>query len=307
MEATANVNGLITPASEAKISIFDRGFLYGDSIYEAIRTYDGVPFLYDEHFARLENSARLAGINLGQSREFLKAEIRRTVEASMPSKADELFIRFTITRGDGNLDLDPNAVKNTNYVLLVRPLTPWNPKFFSEGMTLAIPPIRRNSPLALDPNIKSGNYLNNVLAVGEARKLGADDALLLSIEGKLTEASNSNVCFVIGNRVLCPLHEPGTSTGNLRGLTKIVVADVCANVELEFKEKPLKPTDISTASECFVSSATREIMPIRALILEGGKRLEFPAGGGKATHALRREYKRFVAEYTKVHSGEALF
>jgi branched-chain amino acid aminotransferase len=307
MQATANVNGIITAASEAKISIFDRGFLYGDSIYEVVRTYNGVPFFYEEHFDRLENSARLAQMELSQTRLFLKEEIRRTVASANVQRGEEVFIRYTITRGDSVLDLDPSLAKKTSYVILVKPLVDWNPRFFQEGMWLAIPSIRRNSPLALDPNIKSGNYLNNVLAVGEVKKLGADDALLLSIEGKLSEASNSNVCFVQNGKVVSPPHEPGTNTGNLKGLTKRVVAEVCKRLAIPYSENALRPEDISAMDECFVSSATREIMPVCGIRFEHGSKKVFPSGGGDITKKLAAEYKIYVAEYTKAHAREAFF
>jgi branched-chain amino acid aminotransferase len=195
MQATANVDGVVTPAKEAKISILDRGFQYGDSVYEVTRTYDGVPFFHDEHFDRLENSARLARMKISQSRQFLNDEILRTVKASGAKKGEDVFIRYTISRGVGPLDLDPATATKTSYVILVKEIPPWNPEFYRTGMTLAVPETVRNSPRALDPNIKCGNYLNNVLAVAEAKELGGDDALMLSIDGKLTEASNSNVVF----------------------------------------------------------------------------------------------------------------
>ena len=307
MQATANVNGLITAASDAKISIFDRGFLYGDSIYEVVRTYSGVPFYYDEHFERLENSARLAQMELSQSRLFLKEEIRRTVASSNVQAGEEVFIRYAITRGESVLDLDPALAKKTSYIILVKPLVDWNPRFYQEGMWLAVPSIRRNSPLALDPNIKSGNYLNNILAVGEVKKLGADDALILSLDGKLTEASNSNVCFVQDGKVISPPHEAGTNTGNLKGLTKRAVAEVCKKIGVGYSERPLRPEDIPSMKECFVSSATREIMPVCGIRFEHGAKQVFPSGGGELTKRLIQEYKKYVAEYTKNHAKEAFF
>ncbi|RYZ95501.1 MAG: branched-chain-amino acid aminotransferase, partial [Proteobacteria bacterium] len=206
MRATANVNGTITPLAEAKVSILDRGFQYGDSIYEVIRTYQGVPFFMEEHHDRLENSARLSRIKLSQSREELTREIRRTVEAAGLAKGEDAFVRYMITRGSGVLDLDPATAGTTSYVIIVKEIPAWRKDHYERGTTLAIPATLRNSPLSLDPNIKSGNYLNNILAVAEANELGADDALMLSHDGKLTEASNSNVVFVIDGEVRTPLH-----------------------------------------------------------------------------------------------------
>jgi branched-chain amino acid aminotransferase len=206
MHAAANVDGVITPAKEAKISIFDRGFLFGDSVYEVTRTYEGVPFFLDEHFERLENSARLARMKISQSREFLTEEIKRTVKASGAASGEDVFIRYTVTRGVGPLDLDPTTSLKTSYVILVKEIPNWNQEFYRTGMILAVPDTVRNSPRALDPNIKSGNYLNNVLCLAEARELGGDDALILSLDGKLTEATNSNVAFVVNGVVRTPKH-----------------------------------------------------------------------------------------------------
>lgn len=154
MQATANVDGVITPAKEAKISIFDRGFQYGDSVYEVTRTYDGVPFFVEEHFDRLENSARLARMKISQSREFLTEEIKKTIQASGARKGEDVFIRYTVTRGTGPLDLDPATAGKTSYVILVKEIPPWNPEFYKTGMVIAVPETVRNSPRALDPNIK---------------------------------------------------------------------------------------------------------------------------------------------------------
>jgi len=172
---------------------------------------------------------------------------------------------------------------------------------------LAVPSVLRNSPLALDPNIKSGNYLNNILAVAEAKELGGDDALMLSLDGKLTEASNSNVAFVVNGAIHSPLHEPKTNTGNLRGITRTLISELAGRSGLLFDERPMFPHDILKATECFVSSATREVMPVSAIILPGGQRKEFPPGGGAATKSLQAEYNRFVRNYTEARKAEAWF
>ncbi len=307
MRSTANVNGVITPAQDAKVSIFDRSFQYGDSVYEVTRTYEGVPFFLEEHFDRLENSARLAKMTISQSRAALTDEIRRTVKESGAKKGEDVFIRYTISRGTGPLDLDPATAPQTTYVILVKEIPPWNPEFYKTGTVLAIPGVARNSPRALDPNIKSGNYLNNILAVAEAKQMGADDALMLSIDGKLTEASNSNVVFVMGGEIRTPKHEPHTNTGNLRGLTRALVSELASRAGLKYSEEPMYPRDVESASECFVSSATREVMPVRAIIVPGGKRVEFPAGGGALTKKIQEQYALYLREYVEKRKAEAWF
>lgn len=307
MQASANVNGIITPYSEAKISIADRGFLYGDSIYEVVRTYSGVPFCAKEHFDRMENSARLAHITISQSREFLEQEIIKTVRASGVKRGEDVFIRYTITRGEGPLDLDPSTAKKTSFVILVKEIPNWNPQFFIAGVKLAIPSVRRNAPLSLDPNIKSGNYLNNILAIAEAKNLGADDALILSLEGKLTESSNSNISFVIDGEIHSPVHEPQTTTGNLRGITKKIIEKLCSNLGIRYVERVMLPEDIERASEGIISSATREVMPMAGVKLESGTWKNFPANTRKITESLQKEYKKYIAEYSQQHANEAYF
>jgi branched-chain amino acid aminotransferase len=307
MRAMANVNGLITPVSEAKISILDRGFQYGDSIYEVTRTYEGVPFFLDEHFDRLENSARLARMKLSQTRKELTEEIKRTIQQCELKKGEDVFIRYTVSRGEGPLDLDPATAPKTSFIILVKEIPPWKAEFYSSGLVLAIPPTMRNSPLALDPNIKSGNYLNNILAVAEARELGGHDALMLSLDGKLTEASNSNVTFVIDGGLQSPLHEPKTNTGNLRGLTRTLVGELAARLKLRYEEKAMFPADIGQAQECFVSSATREVMPVKSVLLPGGKKVDFPVGGGPITNRLRETYTQYVADYVRERRSQAWF
>ncbi len=307
MRATANVNGVISAAQDAKISILDRGFQYGDSIYEVTRTYEGVPFFLEEHFDRLENSARLARMPITQSRHFLTEEIKRTVKECGVKKGEDVFIRYTVSRGVGPLDLDPATAKTTAYIILVKEIPPWNPDFYQTGMVLAVPETVRNSPRALDPNIKSGNYLNNILAVAEAKALGGDDALILSLDGKLTEASNSNVAFIVDGEIRTPKHEPRTNTGNLRGLTKTLVGQLAENAGVKYNEQPMFPADVERATECFVSSATREVMPVKSVILPGGKRVEFPAGGGTKTRKIREEYARYVRNYIEERRSSAWF
>jgi branched-chain amino acid aminotransferase len=244
-------------------------------------------------------------MKITQTRKFLTDEIKRTVRESGARKGEDVFIRYTVTRGTGPLDLDPATAPQTTYVILVKEIPPWNPAFYKTGMVLAVPETVRNSPRALDPNIKSGNYLNNILCVAEAKELGGDDALMLSLDGKLTEASNSNVAFVFGGEIRTPKHEPRTNTGNLRGLTRTLVGQLADRAGLRYAEQALFPADVEKAAECFVTSATREVMPVKAILLPGGKRVNFPEGGGEGTKKIQTEYARYVREYVEARRSEA--
>ena len=165
-----NVNGVVTGTADAHVSVMDRGFLYGDSIYEVFRTYDGVPLFYDEHWERFLNSAALIRMQIGLAKDQITDEIRQTIKISgAPELNADVYVRYIITRGEGALDLHPEPTLTTSYVIIVRELPKWDQKFYSHGLNVAIASVRRNPPNALDPNIKGGNYLNNVLGVMDAR------------------------------------------------------------------------------------------------------------------------------------------
>ncbi len=296
-----NIDGTISPTGEAKIPVLDRGFLYGDSVYEVFRTYTGVPLFYDEHFDRLQNSARLISMHISQTREELTEEIRRTVQASVTGKGPDVYVRYQITRGEGKIDLFPSPDLQTRYVIIVKELPPWNEAFYSEGMSMAVPKVRRNPVNSLDPNIKGGNYLNNILALTEAREYGADDCLILNREGFVTEASNSNVWFVINGELVTP------GSGNLKGLTKRALHEALKDRGIASRERNVNGEEIPSAKECFVSSATREIMPVKSIRLENGDVVEFPSGGGEVTRQAQSVFKEFIASYIEAHEHLRLF
>lgn len=299
-----NVDGLIRPTVEAHVPVMDRGFLYGDSIYEVFRTYSGVPLFLDEHWIRFENSARLSRIEIGMTEAQMNDEIRETVQASNASNLGlDVYVRYVVTRGEGPLDLAPGAGLKSRYLVIVREVPAWDPRFYAEGVRLAVVSTRRNSGDALDPNIKGGNYLNNVLGVMEAKDYGADDCLMLNDADLVTEASNSNVFFVIDGA----LTTPSQTARNLRGLTKAAVHTACASHGLLSYETEITLDDVQRASECFVTSATREVMPVKTLRLEDGTEREFPDGGGDVTRKVIAYYREYVDDYVREHAGLSLF
>ncbi len=299
MRRMANVNGQITPIEEARISILDRGFLYGDSVYEVFRTYSGVPLFCDEHFDRMENSARLVFMRISQTREAMLEEMRRTAAAANVPAGQDIYVRWHVTRGSGALDLVPSRNLESSYVIIVKEVPHWNPEFYSRGMRLAVTSVRRNPVEALSPDIKSGNYLNNILGVSEAVELGANDCLMLNPSGLVTEASNSNVFFVIDGRLMTPSVESGV----LRGITKAAIAQLGEETGCVLHEQKIPASQLAKASECFVTSATREVMPVVGLRLESGEWREFPAGGGEVTQWVAKAYKDAVGAYVKTHAN----
>jgi branched-chain amino acid aminotransferase len=298
------VDGAVTPTEDARVPVLDRGFLYGDSIYEVFRTYDGVPLFYDEHWARFRNSAALIHLEIGMSKDDMLQRIETTVAATgaVEARAD-VYVRYMLTRGVGDIDLVPRESLSPSCVVVVKAVPKWNPEHYSRGLVLAIPETRRNAGSALDPNIKGGNYLNNVIALLEALRLDADDCLMLSDAGLVTEASNSNVFFVIDGGLVTP----SQIAKNLQGLTKAAVHETCRAHGTSTHEREIAETDLRDATECFVTSATREVMPVAALRLRDGQILEFPAGGGPATRQVMAWYREYVEAYVREHAAHSLF
>ena len=303
-KSMSNVDGHITPTAEARVPVLDRGFLYGDSIYEVFRTYSGVPLFYQEHWERLENSARLIHMHITQDREQITEQIRRTVQATSAGKlSKDVYVRYVITRGEGPVDLYPNPDLKTRYVIIVNTVPQWSADFYHVGMKAAIPTVRRNPIDALDPNIKGGNYLNNVIAITQARELGADESIILNRDGYVTEASNSNVFFVLDGELITP----GGAAGNLRGITKKAAREACAAQGLTVHDRNVHAKDLDKATECFVTSATREVMPIISLRLDDGRLVEFPAGGGEITRKVAQYYRQHLDEHVRQNASLSLW
>jgi branched-chain amino acid aminotransferase len=303
-QATAAVDGVSTALAEARVPVLDRGFLYGDSIYEVFRTYRGVPLFFDEHWRRFENSARLIHLDLGDSREKLTADIKAAIAASgAPALGKDVYVRYVVTRGEGPIDLLPAKAPVLRRVVIVKEVPRWNPEHYERGCTVAIVPTRRNPGEALNPNIKGGNYLNNVLGVIEASARGADDCLMLNDSGLVTEASNSNVFFVIDGKLVTP----SQTAANLRGLTKAAIHAACKADGLATAEVEITAADALSATECFLTSATREVMPVAALLAEDGARREFPAGGGATTRRVAALYRKAVEDYVAANLALSMF
>ena len=303
-ESMSNVDGHVTPTAEARVPVLDRGFLYGDSVYEVFRTYSGVPLFYREHWERLENSAQLIHMHVTQTYEEITDEIRRTVRAtSAGTLSKDVYVRYVITRGEGPVDLYPNPDLETRYVIIVNAVPVWSPDFYKIGMKAAIPTVRRNPTDALDPNIKGGNYLNNVIAITQARELGADESIILNRDGYVTEASNSNVFFVLDGELVTP----GAAAGNLRGITKKAAREACKAHGLAVNERDVHARDLDRTTECFVTSATREVMPVISLRLDDGRVVEYPPGGGETTRDVARYYRQFMDEHIARNASLSLW
>ena len=296
---TGYIDGEINDLQNTRIPIVDRGFLYGDSVYEVFRTYSGIPFLFEEHYQRLLNSARLIQMNINQSREDIIVAVKQTVNASAPSPGEDIYVRYQITRGEGPIDLNPEFSLHTRLIIIVKAVPQWKQEFYDIGMVLAVPKLHRNSVNSLDPNIKGGNYLNNIIALGEARNLGADDCLMLDAEGLVTECSNSNIWFVLDGKLVTP------AGGNLDGLTRQSLVTLCESADIEVVQRPVHSEELPGISECFVTSATREVMPVCSLYLTDGSKVELEPGGGEKTRLAMGLYKKMLQDFIAQNQEEA--
>jgi branched-chain amino acid aminotransferase len=256
MPNLCNLDGVILAEAEARVPVLDRGFLFGDSIYEVIATRGGVPFALSEHLLRLHESARGIGLDLGVDDRTIRRRLKATLLAA---GFRESYVRIVVTRGTGsapNIDL-AHAPGPATHLILVRELPPAP----AHDAHLAIVTRLRNDARALDPAVKSGNYLNNVLGLAEARTRGATDALFLNGSGHVTEASTSNVFAVKGGVVLTP----PLSAGILAGITRGLLLDMCRQQSITAREQDLTPEDLRAADELFLSSTLRALLPVTRL------------------------------------------
>ena len=291
-EEMASVGGKICPIGQATVPAIDRGFLYGDSVYEVFRIVDGVALFLEDHLQRLANSASLVHMDISDSRDQLLSQIRATIKATRAQPTRQLFIRLQVSRGVGPIDLYPPAGIESLTVILVKELPTFKEQLYSVGIRLSVSKVRRNPSDALDPNIKGGNYLNNILAITQVRnEVGVDDAILVTSDGVITEASNSNAWFVVGGKLLTPVR------GNLRGITKRHIHRAVEIAGQTSDEADLHIDLIRDASECFLSSTTRGIMPCSELTLEDGTMLNFPAGGGEMTRLTQKAFAEYTRSY----------
>jgi branched-chain amino acid aminotransferase len=271
MPALVNLDGRIVPPAEATVSVFDRGFLYGDSVYEVIRTYGLRPFELAAHLTRLAGSAARIGLELPWDAARTAREIAITIDASRGGDEDdpagapwnvrERYVRVMMTRGAGELGIDPALAVDPRAILIVRPLHGPPHAAYQEGVKAHVAGVQRISPQAMDPAAKTGNYLNSVLAVREARAVGAYEALLLDRDGFVTEGSTSNVFCVRGGR----LETPPLAIGILEGVTRGVVLALAREVGIEVVEARLRPEELATADEVFITSTVRELLPVTVL------------------------------------------
>ena len=288
MGVFASVNGNVVPAEQARVSVMDNGFTFGDAVYETLRTYGGRPFHLDRHLERLRASAGRLGIEAPAGDELFA---RRLDDLLARAGNDESYIRIILTRGEGDISYRFDRVKGPTLVMVVKPFEPPPARDYAEGIPIVIASVRRNHPRALDPAIKSNNLLNNILAVREGQGRGAAEAILLNDLGEVAEGASSNVFVVKAGRV----STPPLDAGILSGITRRIVLDLCRELGIPAREETLIAADLFAADEVFITSTTKEAAPVRTV---DGK-LVGAGGPGPVHQRILQAYR----EYARRHAG----
>jgi branched-chain amino acid aminotransferase len=284
MAATVNVNGRVFDQEHAVVSVFDHGFLYGEGVYETLRTFNGQPFLFERHMQRLRNSSGMLSLAVPLSDGELLERCRETMRAAGigSGASSEAYIRVLVTRGVGELSYDPKACPVPTVIVIVKPQIDPPAEVYEWGVMIAIVPVVRNHPGSVNPLIKSNNLLNNALAMQEAVRRGAFEGVMRNYRGELAECTQSNL-FIVKDGVALT---PPLDAGLLPGITRAFLFDIAPETGVSIREAVLRDDDLLNADEVFLTNTTRGVLPATRVD-------ERTIGSGKpgpVTRALRDAY-----------------
>lgn len=285
MSIEVYIDGKFYPKEEAKISVFDHGLLYGDGVFEGTRAYNGRIFEFDAHIDRLYDSAKVIALTIPLSKEEMKEAHLQTLRRN---KLHDAYIRTVVTRGTGDLGLDPKKCSQATVIIIADNIVLYPAEFYEKGLRLVTVPTRRNLIEAVNPMIKSLNYLNNVLAKIEANLAGVPEAIMLNQEGYVAECTGDNIFIVKGDTLLTP----ATMYGALPGITRKVTMELAAELGLTVRETLLTRYDLYVADECFLTGTAAEIIPV--VEIDGRK---IGSGTpGPYTHRLEKLFRQKARE-----------
>ena len=283
------LNDRFVRKEEAVVSVFDHGFLYGDGVYETLRSYGTRIFMRDQHLARLRRSAESIGLTIPipdvEWPKLLHEAMRRNEVGTDHADA---YLRITVSRGEGEIGLDPALCPRPTVVIMTKALHPPSAQLLRDGVSLTVAQTRRNLPAALSPQIKSTNFLNNILAKREAIAAGTFDSLFLNWRDELTECTISNLFFISGGTV----HTPALDCGILDGITRTIVMSLAQEEGLPVREGHYHVDDLRQANECFLTNTSMEVMPVSRVD-------SFSIGDGRPGPLTRRIQTRFAASRTR--------
>jgi branched-chain amino acid aminotransferase len=290
MRGAVYVNGQIAPADQAVVPVYDHGFVYGEGVYETLRTYNRVPFLYDRHMRRLRQSAERLLLDVPFDDGTLLQWIDQTIAAA-GDLDDEAYIRVLLTRGVGDLTYDPKSTPRPTIVIIVKPLEAPTARAAADGIRISLVDMLRNHPKSVNPIIKSNNLLNNALAMQAAYRAGAEEALMCNYRGELTECSQANFFIVRGGAALTPQ----SAAGLLEGVTRAFIFELGRELGIEVREEALLPADLDSADEMFLTSTTRELTPV----VKVDDRVVGSGRPGPVTKRLLALYQRKAQDLTR--------
>src|SRR3954470_10519005 len=254
-ESRIYIDGKFFREQDAKVSVFDHGLLYGDGVFEGIRFYNGRVFRLEEHLERLWDSARSICLEIPMSMPAMTEAVLETVRQN---DLREGYIRLIVTRGIGNLGLNPAQCKRPSIIIIAATIALYPAEIYARGLTVVTCATRRTSPAALNPAVKSLNYLNNVMARIEANIAGADEALMLNDAGNVAECTADNVFIIKHGHIFTP----PIAAGALRGITRSVVFEIAAELGIKMTETDITRHDVFIADECFLTGTAAEVIPV---------------------------------------------
>ncbi len=284
MELQVYVDGKWYPKSEAKVSVFDHGLLYGDGVFEGIRAYNNLIFKLKEHLDRLYETAHTIMLEIPMSKEEMTKAVVETLQTNGLSNA---YIRLVVTRGTGDLGLDPRKCKRATVIIITDKIVLYPDELYKNGLEIITVPTVRNLPEALNPQLKTLNYLNNIMAKIEATNAGYQEAIMLNFQGYVAECTGDNIFLVKKGE----LATPPAYLGALKGITRNAIIEIASAQKLSFKERILTRHDLFNAEEVFLTGTAAEIIPavkIDGRVIASGKPGQTTLRLMKAFHQLTK-------------------
>lgn len=279
------ISGKLVDKEDAKVSVYDHGFLYGDGVFEGIRCYSGRVFRLEEHLIRLWESAHAIWLEIPMTREAMVKAVYDTLKAN---EITDGYIRLVVSRGAGTLGLDPRRTSNPQVIIIADHISMYPEEFYQNGLKIITASTIRNHPGALSPRIKSLNYLNNILAKIEGIQAGCIETLMLNTRGEVAECTGDNI-FLVKNKVILT---PPIDAGILDGVTRHAVIELAQSIGLTVREIPLLRHDVYVADECFLTGTAAEVIPV----VDVDSRKIGAGVPGEITRDLMNRFRRLVRE-----------